>query len=229
MNVLAIDTSTEACSVAICTRDLIDGEFEICPQQHSQKLLEMIDRVLSKHMLSLTDMELLAYGCGPGSFTGVRIAASTIQGLSFGADLPVAQISTLATMAQENYERFRVESSMALIDARMQEVYKGMYSVDPSSQVVKLVGVEAVLPPNELSDELKKIRDSSYVGSGYHAYREALQIETLPKQLNVSYPNAKYMLSLAKHIAKQNGTVSAANIAPTYIRDKVTWKKLPGK
>ncbi|GLR69660.1 tRNA (adenosine(37)-N6)-threonylcarbamoyltransferase complex dimerization subunit type 1 TsaB [Agaribacter marinus] len=229
MNILAIDTSTEACSVALQTSKGIDCEFDVCPQQHSQKILGMIDAVLKRNGAHLSDMQLLAYGCGPGSFTGVRIAASTMQGLALGTNLPVAEVSTLATMAQENAERFNVSKSLALIDARMSEVYKGQYTLDATTGGVVLQGEEAVIPPNEVVSTVVNYDHESFVGTGYAAYKDILGLTELPKPLNVEYPNAKYMLALAKQAQLSGKTVSASEIVPTYLRDKVTWKKLPGR
>ena len=101
MNILAIDTATEACSVALQFKDTVITRFEICPQQHSQRLLPMVDEVLKEAKVSLGDLDLLAFGRGPGSFTGVRIATGMIQGLALGTGLKVAGVSTLEAMAFE--------------------------------------------------------------------------------------------------------------------------------
>ena len=101
MKILAIDTATEACSVALNNGTEQFQEFEICPQQHSQRLLPMVDSVLKQAKMSLSDLDLLAFGRGPGSFTGVRIATGMIQGLALGTGLKVAGVSTLAAMAVE--------------------------------------------------------------------------------------------------------------------------------
>merc|ERR1712137_1469841 len=101
MNILAIDTATEACSVALQHNGTRITRFEICPQQHSQRLLPMVDEVLKETNITLNDLDLLAFGRGPGSFTGVRIATGMIQGLALGTGLKVAGISTLEAMAVE--------------------------------------------------------------------------------------------------------------------------------
>ena len=102
MNILAIDTATEACSVALQYNERVITRFEICPQQHSQRLLPMVDDVLKEANVGLSDIELLAFGRGPGRFTGVRIATGMIQGLALGTGLKVAGVSTLEAMACEN-------------------------------------------------------------------------------------------------------------------------------
>ena len=101
MNILAIDTATEACSVALQLENVTVSRFEVCPQQHSQRLLPMVDEVLKEAGVSLNELDLLAFGRGPGSFTGVRIATGMIQGLALGTGLKVAGVSTLEAMARE--------------------------------------------------------------------------------------------------------------------------------
>lgn len=229
MNILAIDTATEACSVALMLGDKVDGVFELCPQQHSQRILPMIDDVLSRNKRSLSDLDILAYGRGPGSFTGVRIAASTIQGLSLGADLEVVEISTLAAMAQENFERFACKHTLALIDARMQEVYSGEFAIGDEG-IALPVKDESVVPPASIRSELAAYEnEQSFVGTGFHAYEEDLGLQLHSSTLRVHYPNAKYMLSLAKWQLEQGKNVPPEHVSPVYVRDTVTWKKLPNR
>ena len=124
MNILAIDTATEACSVALQHNGTRITRFEICPQQHSQRLLPMVDEVLKEANITLNDLDLLAFGRGPGSFTGVRIATGMIQGLALGTGLKVAGISTLEAMAvftrreTETRETDTAHRVLAVRDAR---------------------------------------------------------------------------------------------------------------
>ena len=127
MKILAVDAATEACSVALYNDGEINSVFEVCPQQHSQKLLPFIDQVLVDSGLTLSQLDGIAYGQGPGSFTGVRIGVSVTQGLAFGADLPVTGISNLAMMAQQAIEQHQAQSVVAAIDARMSEIYLACY------------------------------------------------------------------------------------------------------
>jgi tRNA threonylcarbamoyladenosine biosynthesis protein TsaB len=229
MNILAIDTATEACSVGLMLGEQVDGIFELCPQQHSQRILPMIEEVLSRNNITLADIDLLAYGRGPGSFTGVRIAASTIQGLSLGADLSVVEISTLAAMAQENFERIGCKHTLALIDARMREVYAGEFEVRDNG-IVESLWDEAVMPPANLQGKLSKFKgENSFVGTGFHAYQQELCLQLQSASLQVNYPNAKYMLSLAKRQHEQGKNVPPEHVSPVYVRDTVTWKKLANR
>jgi tRNA threonylcarbamoyladenosine biosynthesis protein TsaB len=261
MKILAIDTATEACSVALYNAQgafqdnanseadsdsCIDSIFEICPQAHSQQLLPMIDKIMSRNNLDIDDLDALAYGRGPGSFTGVRIAASTVQGLALGADLPVLQISTLAAMAQQNFAVNGLQSTAVLIDARMQEVYCSVYKIIEG--IAKEQIEESVLLPEKakaLIDNVQNTHQSfGYAGTGFVTYADVFtEIMSVPgesdhdapehklqnKQNYVNYPNAKYMIPLALAELANNKSVKAQDIKPVYVRDTVTWQKLPHK
>lgn len=260
MKILAIDTATEACSVAllgaVATNDEglevtaqddaspfrgraseyahIDAIFDICPQQHSQQILPMIDKLLRRSSLSVKDLTAIAYGCGPGSFTGVRIAASTVQGLAFGAELGVVQVSNLATMAQQVYAQTGIEEHLVLIDARMQEVYLGHYKIIDGRAVVQ--GVESVMSPDDALRYLNTLKTSQsspapigLAGTGYVTYSDLFADDLKAMTLKVHYPNAKFMLPFATHALAIKSSISAENIEPVYVRDTVTWQKLPNK
>lgn len=231
MNILAIDTATEACSVAIMLDDKRYGNFALCPQKQSQNILPMIDELLKQHELSLSDMNLLAYARGPGSFTGVRIAASTIQGLALGSDLPVVEISTLATMAQQAYEQYQKQRCVAMIDARMNEVYFAAYEMKQG--LMQACTEELVLSPELVCKQNRQHLETEYfVGTGFDAYADAFQSEQIGVEtgdIQILYPNALYMLDLAKYAYDQGAYVAVDSIQPVYVRDTVTWKKLPNK
>lgn len=226
MKLLAIDTATEACSVALELDGEVSSLFEVCPQQHSQKLLPMVDKLLAEAQLSLKDLDFLAFGCGPGSFTGVRIASGMIQGLGFGSELPIVPISTLAAMAQEKCDRVGAQRVIACIDARMSEVYFGEYCAD-SDGVMGIVEQELVLAPDAAKQKILAADAHDVAGTGWLAY-EPLS-ELLKTEVEVLYPNAKHILPLAKAAYNRGETCLAENAEPTYLRDKVTWKKLPGR
>lgn len=229
MKLLCIDTATEACSAALLINERRDAIFEVCPQQQSSRILPMIDELLTRNNIKLAELDAIAYGRGPGSFTGVRIASSTVQGLALGTDLPVVEVSTLAAMAQQNYEQNSETKSLALIDARMSEMYCAAYEVDVDG-IVQAVTQEAVLAPSDVAPILAGYNEqSSYVGTGFHAYASELDLALKSAALAVNYPNAQYMLSIAKKQYEIGHTVSVEQIKPVYLRDKVTWKKLAGR
>ncbi|WP_218311352.1 tRNA (adenosine(37)-N6)-threonylcarbamoyltransferase complex dimerization subunit type 1 TsaB [Alteromonas antoniana] len=225
--ILAIDTATEACSVALQDGDTVYSRFEICPQQHSQKLLPMVDDVLKEAGLSLSELDCLAYGRGPGSFTGVRIATGMIQGLALGTGLRVVSVSTLAAMAWEAAKASEASTVYTAIDARMGEVYFAAYQ--KTSDSLESLVPEKVCPPEEAFTHCKE-SDAVVAGTGWAAY-EVLSDFTAKAELTagVLYPAAEAMLPLANASLLRNEAVLAADVEPVYLRDKVTWKKLPGR
>ena len=130
MNFLAIDASTEACSVAIKYLEQQFSEYELCPQSHSLRLLPMVDSVLKQANCKLTELDGIIFGQGPGSFTGVRIGIGVTQGLAFSAQLNARGVSTLQAMAQQAYDEKGQDKVIAAIDARMSEVYTCYFEVD---------------------------------------------------------------------------------------------------
>lgn len=224
--ILAIDAATEACSVALSVDGQSYSSFVICPQQHSQRLLPMIEDVLRQAGIELGDVDYLAYGQGPGSFTGIRIATGVMQGLAMGADIPVIGISTLATMAQQAITEFGADNVVSAIDARMSEVYIARY--DNNNGVAIMIGSERVMPPAEAMTEFSLSPEISAVGTGWAAYAElsGLEVDYLTP---IQYPNALHMLTLSEDAIAKGLAVPVEKAQPTYLRDKVTWKKLPGR
>ena len=227
MNILIIDTATEACSVALEVNQHVFNRFEVCPQQHSQRILPMIDEVLKEANVTLQDLDYLAFGRGPGSFTGVRIATGVLQGLALGTGHKVVGISTLAAMAQQAYAQNQCEYVYAAIDARMSEVYFGQFQL--KQNIMALVGKEQVLPPEEGSLLLTNSRTMAGVGTGWLAYPELNASAKIEVLTDILYPNALYMLPIAKALIADGNAVEVDDIQPVYLRDKVTWKKLPGR
>ena len=225
--ILAIDTATEACSVALQNGDKVYSRFEVCPQQHSQKLLPMVDEVLKEAGMSLAELDCLAYGRGPGSFTGVRIATGMIQGLALGTGLPVVSVSTLAAMAWQASLASGSDRVYTAIDARMGEVYFASYQVTPDGLEPEVP--EKVCPPDEAFDHCSDSK-AAVAGTGWSAYEVLAEFTaSTGAQVNVLYPAAEAMLPLARASFMRNEAVSAVEVEPVYLRDKVTWKKLPGR
>ncbi|PKG97474.1 tRNA (adenosine(37)-N6)-threonylcarbamoyltransferase complex dimerization subunit type 1 TsaB [Paraglaciecola sp. MB-3u-78] len=227
MNILIIDTATEACSVALEVNEQVFNRFEVCPQQHSQRILPMIDEVLTEADVTLQNLDYLAFGRGPGSFTGVRIATGVLQGLALGTGHKVVGISTLAAMAQQAYVQNKSELVTAAIDARMSEVYFGQYQLQQN--VMTLIGEEQVIPPEEALVLLSGHLEMAGVGTGWQAYPVLNGVSKVEVLTRVLYPNAVYMLPLAKALIADGHAVEVEDIQPVYLRDKVTWKKLPGR
>ncbi|WP_083981851.1 tRNA (adenosine(37)-N6)-threonylcarbamoyltransferase complex dimerization subunit type 1 TsaB [Arsukibacterium ikkense] len=228
MKLLALDTSTEACSVALLYQGGVIALDEVCPQQHSKRILPMIDGLLAETGLSLTGLDGIVFGRGPGSFTGVRIGVSVAQGLAFGADLPVFGVSTLAAMAQAAVRLHQATQIVAAIDARMAEVYLASFACDANGIVQPLTAEQAVRP--QLLAPLGLSGKVMAVGTGWQTYAAELQ-RAQPARIasDILYPSAQDMLSLAQQAFRDSLFVSAEQAEPVYVRDEVSWKKLPGR
>ena len=204
MNLLALETATEACSVALL-RLGADGRREViarrrhAPRQQTELILPMVDEVLAEGGLTLSALDALAYSRGPGAFSGVRIAAAVTQGLALGADLPVLPVSSLQALAQGAARTQAADAVLASFDARMQEIYAGAFRCDADGLMWPLTAEVACRPEAvpevlrtawaELPDDLNTLG----AGSGWATYGERL-----------------------------------AEALPVYLRDDV-WKKLPGR
>ena len=208
ITLLALDTSTEACSVALWHKGEKTHLDELAQRTHTKRILPMVDELLVNSGINLKQVDALAFGRGPGSFTGVRVGAGIAQGLAFGADLPVIAVSNLTAMAQAAFELHQAENVAAAIDARMNEVY--------FSQVKR----EKVL---EQFSDLTAYR----VGTGWAAYSQFK--DSGLEGSDIILPSAQYMLELALTDYAQNKVISALEIEPVYLRNEVTWKKLPGR
>ena len=232
LTLLSLDTSTEACSVALFHRGEKTHINELAQRTHTKRILPMIDEILANSGLGLNQVDALAFGRGPGSFTGVRVGAGIAQGLAFGADLPVIPISNLTAMAQAAFELHQAENFVGAIDARMNEVYfsklmreKVRSDVGEFFQWREII-TEQVCSPEEA---IKQLRDDNAfrVGTGWAAYSQFTEKNLTSS--DIALPNALYMLELARVEYLQKRTISALEIEPIYLRNEVTWKKLPGR
>lgn len=227
--ILAIETSTEACSVAIATSSGIHQTMTMARREHTRLLLPGIESLLAAHALSLRQLDMIAFGAGPGSFTGLRIALATAQGLAYGADLPLLPISTLHTLAQTAMRLTVVPQAQMIvpaIDARMGEVYWSAYAVDESSQQARALSEEQLSSPEMLAQHplLQDNPPFAGVGSGWH-YDQLSNCATIPPQVDC-YPEAYDVAMLAQAACHdKNRLLSPLCAVPTYLRDNSGWKK----
>ena len=226
--ILAIETATEACSVALLLEEEVEERFEIAPRQHATLLLPFVESLLAAADLGLNRLDAIAFGRGPGSFTGLRIAAGITQGIAFGADLPVIPVSTLAALAQGATRQIPAKKILAALDARMQEVYWGTFSLDGSG-LMTLHGEEAVCAPGLVARPDGS--DWQAAGDGWSSYREAL-IERLgfePAACLASLkPQATDVAVLGAARFAAGEVVSPEQAAPIYLRDQVAAKPKAG-
>ncbi|WP_445428747.1 tRNA (adenosine(37)-N6)-threonylcarbamoyltransferase complex dimerization subunit type 1 TsaB [Alishewanella sp. HL-SH05] len=232
MNFLALDTSTEACSVALSHNGKILTLDEVCPQQHSKRILPMVQQLLAEAGVNLNQLNGIVFGRGPGSFTGVRIGVSVAQGLAFGVDVPVYGVSTLAAMAQAAAQLKNAQHVIAAIDARMAEVYLAVYARDEQG-LMHAISAEVAAKPSALPAAITALNfdtEVMAVGTGWQTYQSQLQgILSASVAKDILYPSAQYMLPFAAQAWQQGHFVAAEQAEPVYVRDEVTWQKLPGR
>lgn len=230
MRILAIDTATEACSAALWNDGNTCAHFELCPREHTQRILPIVQDILTQGGVSLTDLDALAFGRGPGSFTGVRIGIGIAQGLALGAELPMIGVSTLATMAQGAWRKQGASRVLAAIDARMGEVYWAEYQRDAQG-VWHGENTEAVLKPEAVQQRLAELEGEwATVGTGWAAWPDMTQGANVTlSDGDVLLPEAEDMLPIACKLLEQGKTVAVDKAEPVYLRNEVAWKKLPGR
>ena len=220
MKLLALDTATDACTAALMVDQDIEERFVLTKSGHSQQLLTMVEQLLRHADLPLANLDAIAFGRGPGSFTGVRIATGVTQGLAFAADLPVVPISSLAILAQG----VKASHIAAAFDARMGQVYCATYCRDTTG-TVSLHGQEQVIVPQAF---VVADADSwTGAGSGWDVYAETI-LATNPGRISGwqpgCYPHARDLAVLAVKAYQSGNSVVAADAFPVYLRDNVANK-----
>ncbi len=231
MRILALDTATEACSAALIIDGQITSEYQLAPREHSRLILKMIDDLLLQVNLPVAELDAIAFGRGPGSFMGVRIAAGVVQGIAFAHDLPVIPVSCLKAIAQRAYEQTGCKQVLTAIDARMDEVYWAPYRLQQGQW--QLDGEECVISPDkiQLAEVLGKA-DEAWIGAGtgWASYKERILQTTdcqRPTLLPDCLPSAEVIVKLAVDEFKAGNTVTAAEAIPVYLRNNVAKKPKP--
>jgi tRNA threonylcarbamoyladenosine biosynthesis protein TsaB len=217
LKLLAIDTATEACSAALNIDGVTTTKYEVAPRKHAELILTMVDELLTESSLSLTQLDALAFGRGPGAFTGVRIATGVIQGLSMSTDCPVVPVSTLAALAQGAISESK--QIACAIDARMGEVYWGLYQAGEDN-IMQLVGEEIVCPPE--ATHIPASNGWLGVGSGWETYENELQTRlagSLSGFRPGDYPSAEAICTLAIDAYQRGEAVDAAEAQPVYLSE----------
>lgn len=224
MKLLAVETATEACSAAL----FIDGDvierFQLAPREHTLLIIPMLDSLMTEAAITLEDLDALAFSRGPGSFTGLRIATGVIHGIAFGMELPVVPISTLAALAQDCFDRSNAKIAFAAMDARMGEVYWGVYQRDEQN-FARLIGAETVGPAAHVA--CPDVTGFA-IGSGWKDYREVLKLRLEGKieTIDADYlPKASAVARLGVLGFKQGQAVSVEQARPVYLRDNVAKKE----
>lgn len=216
MNLLALDTSTDYCSAALLAGDTEQVRDCLAGQRQSELLLPMVRELLTQAGMTLNALDGIAFGAGPGSFTGLRIACGAAQGLAFGAGLPVVAISSLLAMAEGS----GADRVIAALDARMGEIYHAAYQKTAA-------GWREVTAPNLCRPEqAPELEGAGWcgVGNGFTAHRAAL-VQRYGEQLahidDTIFPHARQVARLALHELQQGRSLAPDQAAPIYVRNKV--------
>jgi len=225
--VLAIETATEACSAALWEGDVVCVRYQVAPRQHAELILPMVEELLAEAQWRRSALDAVAFGRGPGSFTGVRLAASVTQGIAFGLDVPVAPVSTLQAMARRAWREHAATRVLTAIDARMQEVYWGLFRVDETGGVAAQ-GEEQVAAPAEVA--LPESGTWMGVGTGWGSYNELLSGHAgalLGSVDDTLLPTAEDIAALGGEQLRRGEGVSPEQAIPVYLRNNVAVK--PGQ
>ncbi|MCK5718681.1 MAG: tRNA (adenosine(37)-N6)-threonylcarbamoyltransferase complex dimerization subunit type 1 TsaB [Thiomargarita sp.] len=225
MKLITLDTSTEACSCALYIDGEITTQSKIAPRQHTSLILPMLDTLLNNAGLKPNQLDAIAFGRGPGSFIGLRIACSVTQAVAFATNIPVISISSLATLAQVAYIQLQAKKVLTALDARMGEVYWGKYKVDAEG-IMCCDGEELVSKPENVT--IPPSNNWYGVGTGWNSYTEILVNQLKEKLDNYQgkiYPQADAMIPLALSALKTGNTVIAKDALPIYLRNNVVQKQ----
>lgn len=218
MNLLALDTSTEACSAALQRADgQVFTRFEIAPRRHNQLLPKMMDSVLRDAGIGRTELTHCAFANGPGAFTGIRIAAAQAQGVGMGLDIPLVTVSTLAVLAQAGLDAVGANTALVALDARMNEIYWAVYRRDE--------GGLARVRGRERLDPLDSVRIDEDIECGIgHGWLDPLRESAeIPVDADL-LPSAAAMLPLACDAVAAGRTVQAEQAGINYLRMRVAEK-----
>lgn len=229
MKLLAIDTSSVACSVALHLGSTAVERHEERAREHTRLLTPMIRGVLAEGQVEVGDLDAIVLGNGPGSFIGMRIAASVAQGLAYGANIEIVPVSSLAAVAAQVFAETDANAVIVTQDAHMNEVYLGAYCRGdanfPDSLFPERLHGQSLITELEGTDVSGRVA----AGFGWQRYPEltALNESLFESRSEILYPRARYLLSLGA-IALQNGhSVDPQDIAPAYMRDKVAKEPKP--
>jgi tRNA threonylcarbamoyladenosine biosynthesis protein TsaB len=222
MNLLAIETATESCSVALTVGGEVLEHYQHAPRMHAELLLPWVEQLLAQAGIGFSSVDAIAFGRGPGSFTSLRIGIGVVQGLAWASDRPVIPVSSLAATAQTAVGE-GVTCALVALDARMKEVFTGAFETNDNGIMIP-VAVEKVCPPEDVQ---LPVGSGFYgIGVGFDRY-EALGplAERLSGLRPDIWPRAASVIKLAEDWLKTNEPLSAEQAQPVYLRDNVAIKE----
>jgi tRNA threonylcarbamoyladenosine biosynthesis protein TsaB len=221
--ILAVDTSTEACSVALQIGGECIAKYADEPRSHSRLLMPMVQQVLAEAQIKVNQLDTIGVSIGPGSFTGLRIGFAAVQGMAYGADIPVAPVSTLELIVA-TYRRLQNAQSgeiMALLDARMSEFNLGRYSLEDNNQIVAQEA-DQLVSAEQAIEFINANKPSAIIGDAGNLFESAPQYAELFTPI---YPNAIDLLPMAEQQLAQGSAVNIEALDLVYLRGTEAWQK----
>ncbi|WMY95115.1 MAG: tRNA (adenosine(37)-N6)-threonylcarbamoyltransferase complex dimerization subunit type 1 TsaB [Arsenophonus sp.] len=224
-NILAIDSTNKACSVALMYNKKLFTKFVISPKEHTKKILLMVNQCLLEASFNLKNLDILAFGRGPGSFTGVRIGVGIAQGLAFACNLPMIGISSLLTLAQGAYHQLGRKKILVAINAGMEKIYAACYQLKFNG-IWEGEETEAILKPEQFFSKIDRLHGKwTIAGSGWCTYPLLKMANINLVESSIYLPDAQYMLPLALKNLEQGNTIQPEEAKPIYLCNKFYWKK----
>ena len=223
MNLLALDTSSAACSVCLQIAHQEYSSHLIEPKSHTNTLLPTIQKLLENSGAVINDLDAIILGVGPGSFVGTRIAAAVAQGIAFAGEINLITISSMEAIAYEAMQKNNLENIIVVQDARMDEIFIGKYQLDNQKNL-------KTSTPIQLQSKFDKIIDNdleiAVTGNASNSYLEALngRFKIRPIKENIIYPNASFLLKLGKKYYSDDLSIKPEELTIDYIRNKVASK-----
>ncbi|MGB1333331.1 MAG: tRNA (adenosine(37)-N6)-threonylcarbamoyltransferase complex dimerization subunit type 1 TsaB [Porticoccaceae bacterium] len=221
--ILAVDTSTEACSVALQIGNETIAQYADEPRSHSRLLMPMVQQVLAEAQIKVNQLDAIGVSIGPGSFTGLRIGFAAVQGMAYGAEIPVTPVSTLELIAATYRRQQNIQAGdvITLLDARMSEFNLGRYRLDKNNQIVALEADQLVSTEQAL-ELIKANQPSAIIGDAGNLFESATQHAELFTPI---YPNAIDILPMAKQQLDQGSAVNIESVDLVYLRGTEAWQK----
>lgn len=217
-NILAIETSSEACSLALGLGRKEKFLHEVNQHKHTERLLGLIQNLMQDQKLNFKELHAIAVGCGPGSFTGVRLACAVAQGLSYSSDIPVIKVSSLEIMAEHFHKKYQAQEVVILINAHMNQIYMGRFYYKDQLVSSSEVGIPIQeFTPNDFGD------NTYFAGDGCGLVKEKLN--KYHQKVYKHYPNALDLLAIARKKLDKGETIFPQNLIPVYLTGEEHWKK----
>ena len=217
--ILAIETSSDACSVAISDGEVDYSFHELVPKQHTEALIGVIDGLLNSAWLDIKDIDAVAVGCGPGSFTGIRLACSTAQGISISQNIRGILIPSLDILASRINRTESAEKIVSIVDANMDRLYLAEYNY--SGRLLKNSELTSI--PRDAFNPKKYDEETFFIGEGCRIVLDS--IKKVSNQISFELPSALELIHMAKEKHSNKDTVASEQILPLYLTEESNWVK----